>query len=101
MSPDFPLDLEPGVRLYVVWSLDGPNVVNYSVILTVEHDGQETTARLYDAAHGFNEMHRHTRSGGKQSGEVFHYGTLAEGLNAAYLECRDRYGAIIDAWRTS
>lgn len=101
MSPDFPLPLAPGVLLSVIWSLDGPNVVNYSVVLTVDHDGGDVTVRLYDAAHGFNEMHRYTRSGGKQPGEVFHHGTLAEGLNAAYLECRDRYEAIIDAWKRS
>jgi hypothetical protein len=32
--------------------------------------------RVYDAAHGHNEMHRYTRSGGKEPGEVFHSGTL-------------------------
>jgi hypothetical protein len=46
--------------------------------------------RVYDAAHGFNEMHRHTEEGGKQSGTVFHRGTLGDGMHDA-IEGRSPY----------
>jgi hypothetical protein len=37
------------------------------------------TVRVYDAAHGFNEMHRYTSHGGKQAGVPFYRGTLGDG----------------------
>jgi hypothetical protein len=43
------------------------NVVDYSVVLLIEVHDQMETVRLYDGAHGENELHRYTRKAGKQS----------------------------------
>lgn len=44
-------------------------------------------------------MHRYTRSGTKQSGEVFHSGTLGEGMRAAIASIESGYEAMIEAWQ--
>lgn len=72
------LDWELEAILYVEYSLAGTHVTNYSVVRTVWEEGRRQTVRVYDAAHGFNERHRHTAAGGKQPGERFHAGTLGE-----------------------
>jgi hypothetical protein len=54
---------------------------------------------VYDGAHGKNELHRYTRSGGKQQAEVIHDGTLGEGMRDAIKHIRHGYGAMIEAWR--
>jgi hypothetical protein len=69
--------------LYVQYSLEGRRVADYSVVLTIQHEGRRVTVRVYDAAPGFNELHRHTRAGGKEPGVDFHDGTLAEGMRDA------------------
>jgi hypothetical protein len=61
-------------------------------------DAGAHTVRVYDAAHGSNEMHRHTRTGGKQAGVVFHAGTLGEGMRAAIADCVDGYEQMIEGW---
>jgi hypothetical protein len=42
-------------------------VTNYSVALLVAEAGVLHTVRVYDGAHDVNELHRHTRSAGKQA----------------------------------
>ena len=54
--------------------------------------------RLYDGAHGENELHRYTQDGGKQAAEVFDRGTLGEGMRGATKEIRQGYEAMIEAW---
>lgn len=73
-------------------------MIDYAVVLLVEHDGRVRTVRVYDGAHGVNEMHRHTRGGGKQAAEIFHSGTLGEGMRAARREVTSRYRQMIEAW---
>lgn len=34
-------------------------IVDYSVILTVDDEDGAATVRVYDGAHGVNDMHRH------------------------------------------
>lgn len=80
-------------------SLAGRDVTDYAVVLTVWQEGRRQTVRVYDASHGFNEMHRHTSAGGKQPGERFHAGTLAEGMRAAITEVRRGYREMIEIWR--
>ena len=101
MSPafEFQLTWHPTVVMYVDFSTDGREVTDYAVILVVENEGALTTVRVYDAAHGFNEMHRHTFTGGKAAGERFHAGTLGEGMRAAIEEVRRNYAEMIKAWR--
>jgi hypothetical protein len=44
-------------------------------------------------------MHRYTRSGGKEPGEVFHSGTLGEGMRAAISEVEHGYREMIEGWK--
>jgi hypothetical protein len=68
---------DPTIVMYVRFTTRRRDVTNYAVLLAIEWD-QTQTFRLYDSAHGFNEMHRYTRKGGKQPGEASHSGTLEE-----------------------
>jgi hypothetical protein len=53
------LDYEIGARLVVEFVTDRSNVVDYAVILTVDDEDGAATVRVYDGAHGVNDMHRH------------------------------------------
>ena len=57
--------------------------------------------RVHDGAHGVNERHRYTRSGGKAPAEIFHGGTLGEGMRAALAEVDAKYEAILESWSRS
>lgn len=94
------LDDIAGVFMFVEYKIEqrGPGVVNYAVVLIVEVDGRPETVRVYDGAHGENELHRYTRDGGKQAAEVFSRGTLGEGMRAAIEEIERGREAIIEAW---
>jgi hypothetical protein len=93
------LDWEIETIMHVEYALAGRKVTECSVVLTVREEGRAHTVRVYDAAHGFNELHRHTASGGKQPGERFHAVTLGEGMRAAIGEVRRGYREMIEAWR--
>jgi hypothetical protein len=103
MSPHYrdTLDYEPGVRIVVDFTVRRREVLDYAVILTVEHEGGSEIVRSYDGAHGLNEMHRHNRGGAKAAAESFHAGTLGEGMRAAIVEVRAHYQEMIDAWRAT
>jgi hypothetical protein len=60
---------------------------------------ERATVRVYDGAHGRNEMHRYSHHGDKQEAEAFHAGSLGEGMRTAMKEIRDGYEQMIDAWR--
>jgi hypothetical protein len=77
------LDLGLGARLSVDFTTVRGKVVDYAIVLLVMASDRMETVRVYDAAHGYNEMHRYTRAGGKQVGTMFHSGTLGEGMNYA------------------
>jgi hypothetical protein len=93
------LDWEGHVRINVRWRTKRRDVVDYSVTLTALERGRRRTIRVYDGAHGVNEMHRYTREGGKQPAIVFHDGTLGEGLQAAQREVKRGWAAMIEGWR--
>lgn len=76
------LDAQREVVLHVEFRTDRRQVVDYAVILTVKRRGSQQTVRSYDGSHGVNEMHRHSAAGGKQPAEIFHHGTLEEGMRA-------------------
>ncbi len=97
-SYEYALDAARTVWLTVRFETVRREIVGYAVVLSVHVGGRRDTVRVYDAAHGFNELHRHTRRGGKQPGEPFHAGTLGEGMRAAIAECADRYEMMIEAW---
>ena len=103
MSPRYrdTLDYEKGVRIVVEFTVRRREVLDYAVILTVEHEGKSAIVRSYDGTHGVNEMHRHNRGGRKAAAESFHAGTLGEGMRAAIVEVRANYQELIDAWRAT
>jgi len=94
------LDASASVFMYVEYKISqrGPDVVNYSVVLVIAVDGRKETVRVYDGAHGENELHRYTRLSGKQGAEVFDRGTLGEGMRAAIEEIKGGYEEMIDGW---
>jgi hypothetical protein len=95
------LDYEIGVRIVVAFTTRGPDVVDYAVVLTVDDEDDAATVRVYDGAHGVNDMHRHGRDGEKAPAETFHAGTLGEGMRAAITAVRTGYKEMIDAWRAT
>ena len=77
------LDYEVGARIIVEFTTRGREVVDYAVVLTIDHDGDSEIVRSYDGTHGVNDMHRHSRKSGKAPAERFHSGNLGEGMRAA------------------
>jgi hypothetical protein len=67
MSPHYrdTLDYETGVHIVVEFTVRQREVLDYAVILTVEHQGESAIVRSYDGTHGVNQMHRHSRGSGK------------------------------------
>ena len=93
------LDFPTGARALIAhWTKRGRVVGFRVVLLTGTSQGWETV-RVFDSAHGFNEVHRYTQTGGKQTGTLFHSGTLAEGFTAAIDEVEKGYVAMIEGWR--
>ena len=87
-----------GAVLRVEFITNGRKITDYAVVLLLAVDGSVETVRVYDGAHGHNEMHRYTRGGGKQPGEQFHAGTLGEGMRAAIAEVENGYREMIEGW---
>jgi len=76
----------------------GREVTDYAVVLMLRRGQATETVRVYDGAHGHNEMHRYGRRGGKQPGTRFHGGTLGEGMRAAIDEVETGYREMIEGW---
>ena len=87
------------VSLWVDFRTERGSVVACTVVLLLETRGRIETIRVYDSAHGYNEMHRYSRTGGKQTGEPFHSGTLSEGLQVALNDAKKGYRQMIEGWR--
>jgi hypothetical protein len=62
---EYLLDAMPRVLIVVEFKTAqrGREVTDYSVVLVVEIDGRREAVRLYDGAHGENEVHKYTRDG--------------------------------------
>jgi hypothetical protein len=100
MSGAYKRVLDGTVVMHVEYKIErrGPGVVDYSVVLVVEEGDRTETVRVYDGAHGENELHRYTQDGGKQAAEVFDRGTLGEGMRAAIKDIKHGYEEMIDGW---
>ena len=84
----------------VVWFLtERGEVTSYAVVLLGRYQGGWSPVRVYDNAHGQNEVHRHTLKGGKQAAEPFHQGAAAEAMRAARDEVLAGYETMVEAWR--
>jgi hypothetical protein len=86
------------VLLRVEFITDGPDVIDYSLALVAKQRAELVTIRVYDGAHGVNEMHRYTRSTGKQPAIQFHHGTLGEGMRAALVGIERGYSQMVEGW---
>jgi hypothetical protein len=91
------LDHALEATLTVEFTTQGKKVTDYAVVLLLGSLAIKTI-RLYDGAHGHNEVHHYTRGEGKQPGAVFHGGTLGEGMRAAIKEIEAGYREMIEAW---
>ncbi|MGC1165025.1 MAG: hypothetical protein WA862_02860 [Solirubrobacterales bacterium] len=92
------LDLPGGVHIWVDFSTDRGTVVNYRAVLLLDTPIGTETIRVYDGAHGYNEMHRYTRRLGKQTGTLFHSGSLGEGMRVAIQDMEARYLEMVEGW---
>jgi hypothetical protein len=93
------LDEFRGVELHVRFRTWRSDVTDYALVLVATVDGRSETIRVYDAAHGCNEMHRYTKQLGKRPAEIFHRGTLGEGMRAAKESIRESFEEMIIGWR--
>lgn len=93
------LDAVPGARMSVAFRTEKGEVVAYSIVLVLATRFGVETVRVYDAAHGFNEMHRYTRDGGKQNGVVFSSGNLGEGMRTAMEAIKYGHREMIEGWK--
>lgn len=93
------LDFSLDIKFLVDFTTVRGEVVDYTIVLLLPTAEGMETIRVYDSAHGFNEMHRYTREGGKQKGTEFHSGTLGEGMRAAIKHVEDAYLQMIEGWR--
>ncbi len=94
-----PLNALRTVFMHVKFTTDRRDVVDCAIVLLGEEKGEVVAVRLYDGAHGENEMHRYTRSGGKEPAEIFSRDGLGPGMRAAIEEIKRGYGAMIESWR--
>lgn len=85
--------------LRVRFETAGREVIDYAVVLLYLSGETVETIRVYDGAHGHNEMHRYVSGGGKQPGEAFHAGTLGEGMRAAIAAVKHGYLEMIEGWK--
>jgi len=95
------LDRARGIHVFVEFHRHRAEVLDYAVVLAIEEGGRLRTVRVYDGAHGRNELHRYTKELGKQAAETFHRGTLGEGMRAAKQSIRAGYEEMIEGWRRS
>lgn len=95
------LDRGLGVVMIVDFASVGRDVVDYSIVLVLTVDERVETIRVYDGSHRINEMHRYTRSGGKQAAIEFHRGTLGEGMRAAIEQIKQSHMSMIEGWKSN
>lgn len=92
------VDHSRGIVMRVDFTTRRGRVIAYSVVLLLRTPAGRETVRLYDAAHGYNEMHRYSRLKGKHAGVEFYGGTLGDGLSMAIDEIKNSYAEMIEGW---
>jgi hypothetical protein len=96
---EFEVEVGPGAWKRVRLLTERGRVSRYAVVLVARDGDDLRTIRVFDNAHGANEMHRYTRSGGKERGEVFHHGRAPEAAQAAERAVTDGWYEMVIAWR--
>ncbi len=77
--PDFEIPVAPDTEILIEFKTERREITGYTVLLRAHRHGEWHEVRVWDNAHGVNEMHRYTRSSGKRPGIIFHRGSFAEG----------------------
>ncbi len=88
-----------GAAMYVFFVTQRRTVVEYAVVLMARENGRLHTVRVYDNAHGINDMHRYNREGEKQPAETCHQGSAAEAMRSAREAIKAGYDEMIRSWR--
>jgi hypothetical protein len=91
------LDHALGALLRVQFTTEDGEVIDYAVVLLLDTEKGSETIRVYDAAHGHNEMHRHTRIGGRGP-EPFFIAVPLEKECALRSEVERGYREMIEGW---
>jgi len=99
-TTSYRLPLSDQAELLVWFVTERGAVISYSVVLVARHQGAWYTIRVYDNAHGGNEVHRHTLAGGKQSAEPFLLGDFGQAMRGARAEVLAGYEKMVEAWRS-
>jgi hypothetical protein len=92
------LDFDCEIQMVVDFTTRRSKVTDYAVVMVAIRAGRTETIRVYDSAHGHNEMHRYSSAKGKQSGIRFHSGTLGEGMRAAIDKIEHGHQLMIEGW---
>jgi hypothetical protein len=85
-------------RRYVRYAKERGELVTYAVVLMAEVAGEFRPVRLFDNAHGTNDMHRYTRDGIKMPAETFHFGTASDAMNAAIQVIDESWEQMVEPW---
>ena len=56
------LDRPRAIWMHVRFESSRRGITDYAVVLTMPHGRGRRAVRVYDAAHGFNEMHRYRQT---------------------------------------
>lgn len=89
-----------GARVEISYKTHRDGRILYSVVLIYrDSNGTDQTVRVYDNAHGQNEMHRYTRRGGKQTADLFHPGPANIACGYAIAQAKKNYEEIIRSWQ--
>jgi hypothetical protein len=96
---DLVLSWHPEVILRVGQTTERGELVDYTLVLLLATPEGIQTIRVYDSAHGYNEMHRYGRGTGKRTGVRFHSGSLGEGMRTAIDDVKRGFDEMIEGWR--
>jgi hypothetical protein len=95
---DYRLLLDHDAELVVRFLTERREVLIYRVVLLAIRDGAQHTVRVFDNAHGRNDMHRY-RQGDKQPAETFSEATPGEAMREAIRWVLDSYREMIETWQ--
>jgi hypothetical protein len=98
-TTSYRIPLSPDAELVVWFLTERRQVTSYAVVLLLRDQERLAPVRVYDNAHGHNELHRHTRTGGKQPAERFHEGSSGEAMRTAIGEILAGYENMVEGWR--
>ena len=93
----YPIWLD-GAKILVDQTTVKGRVTRYSVTLVAWIEERWETIRVFDNVHGRHEMHRYTRSGGKQSGILVYHGENGAAMRAAKDWIENSYERMIEGW---